>query len=137
MKKRVDELAPCGIYCGACPSLGKSCLGCASENRNQKRTSKWHCKIRICCYETRQLNYCCLCEQYPCKLLNKKLIKSHPSDKRFKYRHEIVDNFKKLQLMTMQEYLKYQRQKWSCPDCSGIVHFYYYKCSQCGKKVAL
>lgn len=135
MKKRADELAPCGVYCGACPSLGKTCLGCASENKNQKRISKWQCKVRVCCYETQKKNYCCQCPQYPCKILNKKLIESHPSDIRFQYRHEIVDNFKKMQSMTISQYLMYQKKKWACPDCGGIVYFYYYQCSKCGKEI--
>ena len=34
-KKIPAELAPCGVFCGACPSLGKSCLGCASDDKRQ------------------------------------------------------------------------------------------------------
>ena len=46
MKDRTSEVAPCGVLCAACPSFGKTCLGCASENKNQNRISKWNCKIR-------------------------------------------------------------------------------------------
>jgi DNA-directed RNA polymerase subunit RPC12/RpoP len=37
--------------------------------------------------------------------------------------------------MGIEDYLKYQKRRWSCPYCGGIVHFYHYKCSKCGKGV--
>jgi len=35
-----NALAVCGVYCGACPSFNKTCLGCSCENKDQERTSK-------------------------------------------------------------------------------------------------
>lgn len=35
MKERKSALAPCGVFCGACPSYEKTCLGCASESKEQ------------------------------------------------------------------------------------------------------
>ena len=49
------ELAPCGVWCGACPSFKKTCLGCASEDPKQKRTSKWGCRIRVCAYDKEKI----------------------------------------------------------------------------------
>ena len=68
-----DETAPCGIYCGACPSLKirKTCLGCGSEDRKQKRKSKWSCGIRRCCFEDKNLNFCIDCADFPCKKIDK------------------------------------------------------------------
>jgi len=89
-----DETAPCGIYCGACPSfrIRKTCQGCGSDNRKQGRISKWSCKIRECCFEDKNLDFCIECDEFPCNMLEKKLKKSHLGDKKFKYRHEIYDN---------------------------------------------
>jgi hypothetical protein len=130
-----NELAPCGVFCGAYPSFNKTCLGCPSENTTQKRTSKWGCKIRTCCYEEKQINCCGHCSQFPCDTINKKLINSHAGETAFKYRHEISENITKFRELGVKEYLQYQKERWSCPSCGGTVTFYHYKCSQYGKEV--
>ncbi len=56
VKQKVpNSLAPCGVYCKACPSLNISCNGCGSEKQKQKRKSKYTCKIRTCCFEKKNL----------------------------------------------------------------------------------
>ena len=128
-----DELAPCGVFCGACPSFEKTCLGCPSNNREQKRSSKWGCTLRNCCYYTKEKDFCYECNQFPCKEHKRKLLHSHPGDARFAYRHEIRENFKKLAELGIERYLLYQHEKWKCPSCEGRVHMYHYRCSQCGR----
>ncbi len=130
-----DALAPCGIFCNACPSFNKTCLGCPSENTHQKRTSKWGCQIRNCCYTDKNLMFCGQCNQFPCDTITKKLINSHPGEPAFKYRHEIPDNVQQLRELGLKLYLKSQNQRWACPSCSGIIQFYHYTCNRCGKKV--
>jgi hypothetical protein len=137
MKEIPNELAPCGVFCGACPSFPKTCLGCASDSKEQKRKSKWDCKIRDCCYNKNNLSFCIECEEFPCEIHKKKLIDSHPEDNKFKYRHEIPDIFIKLRKMGIEEYLKYQNQRWSCSNCDGTVKFYHYKCDKCGKEILI
>ena len=131
------ELAPCGVFCGACPSFNQTCFGCASEDKTQKRTSKWACKIRNCCYNTKKQHFCIDCDQFPCQLIRKKLIDSHPEDWKFQYRHDIQNNFEMMKNLGMKDYLEYQQIKWSCPICRGRIHFYHYQCSQCGKKIRI
>lgn len=135
MRERVDELAPCGVFCGACPSYNKTCNGCSTENEEQKRISKWRCKVRNCCYDEQKKNYCIECDKFPCKNLRKKLINTHPEDERYKYRHEIPEIFKEMKEIGIENYFEYQKKRWSCPSCGGIVYFYKYQCSECGKKV--
>ena len=106
MKNRRVEVAPCGVFCLACPSFNKSCHGCPSENKKQSRKSKWNCKIRKCCYEKMKVDYCVYCENFPCNIVNKKLIKSHVGNIRFEYRHEIPDNMKKLKQLGVEKYIK-------------------------------
>lgn len=136
MKYLPKELAPCGVFCGACPSFNKSCLGCSSTNKDQKRTSKWGCKIRKCCYEQRAIMSCAFCSEFPCEKLNQKLINSHPDDPRFEYRHEIEENQKKFLELGLEAYLAYQNQRWTCPECGERVIFYDYVCRHCGKPIA-
>ena len=125
------ELAPCGVYCGACPSFEKTCYGCSSE-KSQKRTSKWNCKLRNCCYFEKAISYCFECDEFPCKKYHKKLIDSNPLDSRFNYRHELVENSKVFFKLGLEEYLQYQNKKWKCAICKERVHWYTYKCSSCG-----
>ncbi len=134
MKKIPNELAPCGVFCGACPSFPKTCLGCASKSKEQSRKSKWGCKIRVCCYDTKKLNFCVECQEYPCTIYRKKLLDKHQGDIMYKYRHEIPDIFKQQFNVDMDQYLKNQEDRWACPNCDGTVKFYYYECDKCGNK---
>lgn len=131
MKTRIVELAPCGVYCGACPAFNKTCKGCASEDRDQNRNGKWSCKIRTCCYDQKKLNYCVDCGQFPCKIIDKKLIRSHLHEPRYKYRHEIPYVFSNLKRMNVKNYLEYQQQRWKCDSCGGRIVFYNYTCESC------
>ncbi len=127
-----DETAPCGIYCGACPSLKirKTCLGCGSEDRKQKRKSKWSCGIRRCCFEDKNLNFCIDCADFPCKKIDK-LKNSHTNKSKFRYRHEIYDNLKNIKEYGIENWLKEQERKYKCPQCKGNLVWYEYKCESC------
>ena len=127
-------LAPCGVYCGACPSFGKSCLGCASNDTNQSRRSKWGCKIRNCCYEEKKFDFCIDCLEYPCKIVKAKLFKAHIDDPMFTYRFEIPGLFGQLKTMGLDKYMEFQRSRWTCENCGGTIKFYIYRCDKCKKE---
>jgi hypothetical protein len=133
MQRIPDSLGPCGVYCGACPSFEVSCNGCGSENKNQKRKSKWGCKIRVCCFEEKNFSFCYECEEFPCQV-HRKLSESHKGDERYQYRRELPSNLKRIKQIGIQEWLKEQKARWQCPRCSGTIKFYHYKCSDCGLK---
>ena len=137
MNKIVDELAPCGVYCGACPSFQKSCFGCSSDNEKASRKSRTACRIRVCCYSKENHAYCFECEQFPCSKIKKKLINSHPEDSRYKYRHELPEMAEQFKKLKFDDFLQFQNDRWKCPSCGGIVHFYRYKCGQCGMTVSV
>lgn len=80
------------------------------------------------------LLFCIICEQFPCKIINKKLINSHLDNPKFKYPHEIPIVFAKLKSMSLNEYHKFQTLKWKCKSCNGTVYFYKYKCNSCRKE---
>ena len=125
----------CGLYCGACPSFHKgTCLGCRSEDKSQSRKSKWSCKIRKCCNEVKNIEYCGQCEVFPCKEINRKLINSHQNDPRFEYRHRIPQNMIALNKLGLREWAQAQEKLWSCLECGQPIVFYYNKCSVCGKE---
>ncbi len=137
MNQRPNELAPCGVFCAACPSFNTTCAGCASDSKEQRRTSKWGCRIRDCCYNIEEKDFCIDCSKFPCVRNRKKLLDTHPGDPKFRYRHEIPEIFTKMKEMGIDNYLEYQRRRWSCPYCGEMVHFYHYKCSECGKEVTV
>lgn len=138
MKHELKDLAaPCGVYCGACPSFYKgTCYGCSSDDRTQKRTSKWGCKIRRCCVDEHKFDSCNQCSEFPCTLITR-LQKSHLGDKKFRYREEIVDNLKRIKEIGEINWLKEQLNKYCCPKCGGLVAFYLYECLDCGYKMDL
>ncbi len=129
------EAAPCGIYCGACPSFGRTCRGCSSHERDQRRRSKWGCHLRRCCIDEMGLDFCFQCGDHPCSRYTKKLSASHPNDSRFDYRREVHDNLRRIAEVGVDEWLEEQGIRWRCPACGGRVHFYHYTCSECGMSV--
>ncbi|MGM0431554.1 MAG: DUF3795 domain-containing protein [Spirochaetota bacterium] len=136
MSDKKDEVAPCGVFCAACPSFNLSCLGCSSDNLDQKRTSKWNCSIRRCCYEMKHIDYCAYCEHVPCKLLDKKLIRSHEGDPRFAYRHKIPEDMQGIRSLGIDAFIQQKKREYTCTYCGGSVSFYRYTCNRCGVKIA-
>lgn len=136
MKNELQNLvAPCGIYCGACPGYHKgTCYGCRSNDTTQKRTGKWGCKIRRCCVDEHKFDFCNRCTEFPCKLVIR-FQKSHVGEKRFRYREETVDNLLKIKDIGVENWLKEQQRKYYCPNCQGSVVFYLYECLSCGYKI--
>ena len=132
-----EPMGPCGVYCGACPAFDKTCKGCGSDDRQQKRTSKFSCKLRRCCFEVKDVDHCFQCDEYPCAKLLDKLPRSHPGDPRFRYRLEVLDNSERIKQVGVERWLEEQDTRWSCPKCGGRVHFYHYRCSQCGHGVSV
>ena len=135
MTTTIEELAPCGIFCGACPSFGAPCRGCSSDEPGQGGCNKQECPVRICCYQNEKVSFCGECGQFPCAIIREKHIDARPGEPACRYRHEIPENFATMKELGLDGYLARERRRWSCPDCGGRVHFFYYKCSKCGKIV--
>jgi hypothetical protein len=133
VNRKFNDLAPCGVFCGACPSYEKSCRGCASEDTKQKRKSKWGCKIRNCCYEIKKLDFCIECDQFPCNIFNTKLLSTHFNDPKFTYRFEIPLISKNLKMIGIDKFHEFQLERWKC-ECGGTILFYDYKCIKCNNE---
>lgn len=131
-----DAMGPCGVFCGACPSFGRSCLGCGSEDRGpaQKRRSKWSCRLRVCCIEERGHDLCIECADFPCPAYVAKLPGSHPGEPRYEYRREAPGNLVRVRDMGGGPWVEAQGRRWTCPDCGGRVVFYHYRCTRCGRE---
>lgn len=58
--------AVCGRYCATCDACqGGSCRGCAYQLGSTRRGE---CPIFACCVETRGLEHCGLCVDFPCQV---------------------------------------------------------------------
>src|SRR5512137_1091837 len=111
MDAKRNELAPCGIYCGACPHYFRKCFGCSSEIREQVSKGKWACRVRRCCYETHDIAYCSECDRFPCALTVKKFDSPLSEKRRFAYRKEVADNLNLLHVSGIEAYIELQRAR--------------------------
>jgi hypothetical protein len=60
----------CGIYCGDCQFLGKTCEGCEKVKGRPFWTVQMPsgiCQLNDCCTRQKKLEHCGLCEEFPCK----------------------------------------------------------------------
>lgn len=66
-KRRQARFALCGLNCGLCPRYHTSgssrCPGCGGDNFNCLHPT---CAIITCAKKHHTVEYCCLCEEYPC-----------------------------------------------------------------------
>jgi len=87
--------------------------------------------------DTKQLQFCNQCPDYPCKVYRNKLTDSHPGDSRFVYRHELPAMLARLAEIGVERWIVEQQDKWCCPECGGVISFYKYTCAKCGHKQLL
>jgi hypothetical protein len=133
MNKNMDIklIAPCGINCGACIAFfgytmsGKKrkykCNGCWSRERPCAFIKKKCKKL-----SNKQIQYCFECTDFPCENLS-------ILDKRYreKYGFSLVENLEHIQKKGIDEFLKYELERWECPNCAGIVCVHDKKCYTC------
>ena len=69
--RKYPEFSVCGLNCGLCPryyTVGSSrCPGCAGEGFSEVHPA---CGV-LSCAQRRGLEYCFLCEEFPCKKYDK------------------------------------------------------------------
>ena len=61
----------CGLYCGDCEFLNKTCEGCSNVKGKPFWTKTYNievCPIYDCCVNQKQLEHCGFCEELPCKI---------------------------------------------------------------------
>jgi len=74
--RKYPQFAACGLNCGLCPryyTKGSSrCPGCSGEGFNETHCS---CSIIACC-QRKEIEYCYMCEEYPCSKYEKTWVDS-------------------------------------------------------------
>ena len=129
MKK--EFIAPCGMNCTICKyhyRKKNTCLGCRDVDENNPIT-RFHCVVRNCTILRENKWYVCsdTCEKYPCKRLK-------ALDKRYstKYHMSMIKNLEYIKNHGMTKFLEKETQKWTCPQCGGIVTCHGGICLSCG-----
>jgi len=117
-----SQYGPCGLFCGACGA--QNCDGCQSSNVDEYVSN---CKFRTCTKE-RNLDFCCFCEDYPCKELNEFMNDKWP------HHWTMEPNLAFIRDHGVDDWLKTQKQEWSCKSCDAEIMWYQKKCN-CGKKL--
>ncbi len=127
-----ELIAPCGMNCGVCIAFfgftlkGEKrkhpCFGCRA------RTS--HCAlIKKPCnkLKTKQVTYCFECVDFPCKNLR-------TLDKRYRsnFGMSMIENLNYIQKNGIDEFLRYEQERWKCPRCGEVICVHNKTCYSCG-----
>jgi hypothetical protein len=153
--------AVCGTYCGACPAyIAKHSGDEQIKMRLQKRSSpppmkaqktipdpRWmdgilcdgclsggqiashcqHCAIKACAANKQNVIRCSDCKELPCyritNMINTGLL----------HRAEYLPNLEKIREMGVQEWVKYEEERWRCPRCGLPMSWYDAECIGCGE----
>jgi len=125
-----ELIAPCGMNCGICKYHYRkkdTCPGCRGPDENKSK----YCIdcIIVNCDELKKINseFCFDCSKLPCKRLKN-------LDKRYntKYHMSMLENLKCIKDQGIDTFLKKETQKWTCPQCGGVVTCHGGTCLQCG-----
>jgi hypothetical protein len=153
--------AVCGTYCGACPAyIAKHSVDEQIKMRLQKRFSSgpmkarkmipdpgWmdgilcdgclsggqiashcqRCAIKVCAANKQNVIRCSDCNELPCyritNMINTGLL----------HRAEYLPNLEKIREMGVQEWVKYEEERWRCPRCGLPMSWYDAECVGCGE----
>jgi hypothetical protein len=155
--------AACGTYCGACPAYiaklsedeqikmkrqkrypsgptkalkgipdpswmdGLLCDGCLSGGMLAAHCQ--NCAIRKCAANKQNDSRCSDCEELPCYRITNLINMG-----RYLHRKEYLPNLKKIREMGVQKWVKYEEERWRCPQCSLPMRWYDAECAGCGAK---
>ncbi len=147
-------VAPCGLYCGACPmylasqdndgqkmkalmqqfSGGKMqmkeedliCDGCIAKGRVASFCRR--CAIRSCAEGKTNVTRCSDCPDFPCARI------TNFNNDGMQHHSEVLANLRQLQKMGIKEWTKNEEDRWRCPQCRTSLSWYDKACPKCGAK---
>ncbi len=156
----VHLAAVCGTYCGACPAyIAKHSTEEQKKARLQKRLSSgpftavkaipdpgWmdgilcdgclsggqiafhcqRCSMKVCAADKQNVTRCSDCKDLPChritSMINTGLL----------HRAEYLPNLEKIREMGVHEWVRYEEERWRCPQCGLPMSWYDAECTGCG-----
>jgi len=125
-------IAPCGMNCRLCRAYMReknACPGCRDNGRLKPKTRS-HCLIKQCeMLKAADLKYCFGCGKYPCKRLNH-------LDKRYRanYGMSMIGNLESIKKSGIRNFIKQEKDKWTCSTCGEIICVHEASCVFCGSK---
>jgi hypothetical protein len=147
-------VAPCGLYCGACPMYlatrdkdeGKikallqqfnsrdssltiadlQCDGCIAGGRVASFCRE--CAMRDCAEKKQRVARCADCGDFPCKLI------ADFNDDGMLHHAEVLENCRGIREMGIAEWARHEEKRWRCSQCEENISWYDPKCPQCGTR---
>lgn len=125
-------IAPCGMNCRICLSFfgyavnGRKrknrCIGCRPRDKRCAFVKK-RCDELL----NNKVEYCFECNNFPCENLTK-------LDKRYRenYGMSMIENLEYIQKNGINKFLEYERERWRCLKCGGVICVHDKKCYTCG-----
>lgn len=118
-------IAPCGMDCAICMAFLRdrnTCNGCYSPDRKCRKG----CSLSDCEHIRRKYHH--TCEKFPCRHLS-------DLDKRYRTRYgmSMVENLKTIKEHGIREFVRTERERWTCKACGGTINVHHGKCADCGK----
>ena len=129
-----DFIAACGMNCRLCLGFIRkknTCPGCRNTGLRESEKSEYRnrCRIKNCNHITsEELKYCSnKCEKFPCRRLKE-------LDKRYstKYNMSMLENLDKIAESGIRQFIREEKEKWTCPDCGEFLCVHRPICLSCG-----
>jgi len=124
-------IAPCGMNCALCLAYLREknrCVGCRGDDDAKPRSCAL-CTLKTCERRAGSTgDYCFDCDgTYPCARLRR-------LDHRYraKYGMSMLNNLGCIRDFGVDEFLKSERQRWTCAGCGGVICVHRENCLFCG-----
>lgn len=124
--------APCGMNCLVCYKHcfhKRPCEGCWKGEGGKPEHCR-RCKMKACVQE-KGLTYCYECLDFPCKAI-KNLEKSYQT----RYGASLMENSLYVKTHSLPAFMASQKQRFTCPVCSGVISLHDAVCSECRTAIA-
>jgi hypothetical protein len=86
------------------------------------------CDIRLCAANKQNDSRCSDCEELPCHRITDLINQGN-----YPHRQEYLPNLEKIRQMGVQEWIKYEEERWHCPRCGLPMSWYDAECAGCGE----
>ncbi|MFP4527784.1 MAG: DUF3795 domain-containing protein [Candidatus Kapaibacterium sp.] len=131
---KINLVAPCGMNCALCMAYQRDknqCEGCRAADDTKPKSCVAcvvvNCPIRL----ENGWKYCPPdCPEYPCRRLK-------ALDMRYtaKYMMSMLDNLRMIDESGIRAFVRYEKSRWECPDCGGVICVHRHNCSDCGAEM--
>lgn len=127
-------IAPCGLNCAVCSeALRKEnpCVGCRNEGVKGEYCADMCSIVKCGIRKTLPDGFCDACPRYPCgEMVDKECHYANA----YPMIESLMGNLACIRKEGMSHFLEREMQRWTCPDCGGIISVHEGTCSGCGNE---